>query len=88
MKGGEGRMSVFELNINDPVTVTLTEAGIAALYEHYINRNSEVLVKYHHKEKNIYKFQIWELMRVFGKYMELGAVQYFEDNRITMEGGI
>lgn len=76
-------MSVFELNINDTVTVTLTEAGIAALEKHYKDLLFEGLVKYHHIEKNLYRFQIWELMRIFGKYMEQGAVQYFEDNRIT-----
>lgn len=76
-------MSVFELNINDTVTVTLTEAGIVALEKHYKDLPSEGLVKYHHIEKNLYRFQIWELMRIFGKHMEQGAVQYFEDNRIT-----
>ena len=77
-------MSVLKLNINDTVTVALTEVGIEKLYEHYRNRRSIGLVKYHHKAENIYKFQIWELMRIFGKYMELGATQYFEDNMICM----
>ena len=76
-------MSVSKININDTVTVALTEVGIEKLYEHYSNRRSIELVKYHHKAKNIYKFQIWELMHIFGKYIE-GATQYFEDNMITM----
>lgn len=76
-------MSTCELNINDLVTVVLTPVGIRRLHNYYMTSHAEKLEKYHLIESNIYKFQLWDLMRIFGEYMELGEVQSFVDNRIT-----
>ena len=79
----KSEMNDICVNINDAITVTLTEEGVGVLNEYYRGRRQK-LIKYHHKGGDIYKFQIWELMAIFGRHMHMGAVQFFKDNEICV----
>ena len=85
VEGEAEEMSVVDLNMNDTVMVSLTKLGRDVLNEYYINWRSVGLVECHHKAGPVYEFQIYELMCIFGKYMEAPNTQYFELNRITIE---
>ena len=72
------------LNINDMIKVKLNEVGLAI----YVNRAKETNKKFEennikHKcpifpkrdNKGFVKFQLWELMNLYGKHLELAFIK-------------
>ena len=84
------------LNINDTIKVKLNKVGLAI----YADRAKEINKKF--EESNIkyrcpvspktdvdgfVKFQLWDLMKLYGKHLELSLTPPFKDNRIYFEVG-
>lgn len=72
----------IEFNINNYVRVKLTPAG-RQVYETAIRTRYAVPME---KDRDgYYKFQMWELMRIFGPTMHHGMQIPFEKNAFTLE---
>ena len=69
-------------NINDEVTVELTEHGKNVASEHYRKQHVPSLAVYRRVRNDIYRFPLWELMSIFGAHTYMGAKQVFLHNRI------
>lgn len=68
------------INMNDAVVVELTKKGAEILEEYYIGKHTKS--DYHLIFKNNYKFQMWELIEIFGKYCFQGMSPIFKNNEI------
>ena len=82
------------LNINDMIKVKLNEVGLVI----YVNRAKETNKKFEENnikykcpifpkrdDKGFVKFQLWDLMNLYGKHLELTLTSPFEDNKIYFE---
>lgn len=83
--------------MNDIIKVKLNEAGLII----YANRAKEMNKKFEENnikyryiisperdDKGFVKFQLWELMNLYGKYLELTLTPPFEDNKIYFEDAV
>ena len=85
---------MLKINLNETVKVKLNEIGLAI----YADRAKETNKKF--EENNIkhrcpiypkrddegyVEFQLWDLMNLYGKYLELTLIPPFEDNVIYFE---
>ncbi len=76
------------MNLNDKVTVTLTDHG-KNIVDEYIR---ELELETHMKFGYLYKYdkngklsmELWNLMSLFGKHMRMGLSQIFKDNEIKL----
>lgn len=68
------------MNINDNVKVELTKEG-----KKILDRDCPTLAQFYHETDNTFKFQLWELMKIYGKYMENGMNQVFVNNTIHVK---
>ena len=81
-------------NINDVIKVKLNEVGLAI----YSDRAKEINKKFEENnikyrssifpkrdDKGFVKFQLWDLMNLYGKHLELSLTSPFEDNKIYFE---
>jgi len=75
-------MKGINFNINDCVRVHLNEEGFKILKE-YFNGDKSIIETYN-SGNNYYKFQLWELMNIFGKYLYNGAVKLPFDTNIII----
>ena len=60
---------MMKININDRVKVRLTNKGMMVLKNHY-GGCTTIISEHQSLQKGVYRFQIWELMYIFGKYIE------------------
>jgi len=72
----------MKFNINDRVIVDLTDFG-----KQILNKKApEKLIFCHMLPSKKYKFQLWELMEIFGKYMYSGMPEIpFVNNEIEIK---
>ncbi len=76
------------MNLNDEVTVTLTDHGKNIVDEYIRELELETRMKF----DNLYKYdkngklsmELWNLMSLFGKCMHIGKSQIFKDNEIEL----
>lgn len=73
---------MIEYNLNESVYVRLNNTGRNIYKNHmqslYINLSTEPEVD----ENGYTKFQLWDLMHIFGEYMSLGLPTPFDKNCI------
>lgn len=88
----------MKININETIKVQLTNFGVE-LWNKYWDKNFEFSRKFHgfdgdenvrklkqcQLEGHYYKFQIWELMEIFGSNMGLIENQIFVNNELILE---
>lgn len=75
------------ININDKARVNLTAHGQEILRQFYLGSYGyESLISSHYVTGNTYDFQMWELMKIFGKHMDDGMKTIFEKNKINVKG--
>jgi hypothetical protein len=74
-----GGVKMLKCNINIQVYVKLTPHGKIKLNEYYKEFNSKPEPDY----AGFYKFQLWELMSIFGEHHYLGGATCFENNEIV-----
>lgn len=67
------------INLNDSVRVVLTDKGLALLNAHY--KKYEYSEETQKTEKDR-KFQLWELMHIFGPNCFIGSPPFFEKHLI------
>ena len=72
-------MSEVKFNINEIVKVKLTDFGVKVLKQSYTRYGLESL-KIIKDEEGYTKFQMWELMSTYGKYMGLARENVFDLN--------
>lgn len=83
-----------KININEIVKVKLNEVGLAIyadrvketnkrLEENNVKCKSPIYPK--RDDKGYVEFQLWDLMNLYGKYLELTLVPPFEDNVIYFD---
>jgi hypothetical protein len=75
-------MIVFATNVNDMVTVRLTEHGLKILRE-----RDPVCARYNLTGSTL-RAQLWTLMHVFGDQMTMAAPACFVDNRLEIESSL
>ena len=81
----------MKINTNDNVYVRLTEAGKRALDKHYEDLASSLrplIFTYHGPQMEPdgrYRFQLWDLMNIFGPSFYSGCDTPFVDNSIEFE---
>jgi len=77
------------MNINDKVTVILTDYGREVLYKYRTNLEEKFKFKFkslHNCDQNgKYVEQLWQIMHIFGSEMYVGAKQVFLNNQIYIE---
>ena len=81
------------INVNERVKVKLTKLG-EEVYQKQYDAMNEILVGMGARplepidlasdEKGYVEFQIWDLMKIFGEFMYLGAPPMFESNLIYL----
>jgi hypothetical protein len=69
------------LNVNDTVSVRLTDAGKKIFDAYYGGKLQTPPVS------ERIKFPLWELMQIFGKHIHLGACPFFDGNDIELRLG-
>ena len=69
------------MNINDYVWVRLNSEGATIANAFYCHPHHPI-PKF---EPGLKKFQLWELMQIFGPPIHLGGPSFFEDNEIHFE---
>lgn len=74
----------LEVNLNDTITVNLSERGARILNEYF---NQFDIVK-NYKEGDIFKTQLWDLMNIFGPYMVMGFDIPFESCWLKIERNV
>ena len=62
------------MNINEYVWVRLTDAG----YERHTPYSWD------EAGNGWYRFQLWDLMAIFGRHLHIGSTPLFEDNEIHL----
>jgi hypothetical protein len=67
-------------NVNDKVQVKLTKRGLKVLDDLYETCG---YIKYSEHTSDTYKFELWELMNVFGESLFNGSEPCFESNEIV-----
>lgn len=76
----------MKINVNEIVTVRLTEYGNQILKEHYDAMN---LPEEYRNKGNLYgdhEFHLWELMNIFGNRFRMGMCEVpFVQNSIDVE---
>lgn len=55
------------IDLNDTVSVELTEYGADFLNEYYL----KYCIKSYYKESHVFKAQLWYIMRIFGESISL-----------------
>ena len=77
------------MNINDKVTVVLTEYGQVILNSHREKLESEMRLKFNLTlkcdENGKYTTELWHLMFLFGQYMTMSSSQVFVNNQIHIK---
>ncbi len=77
------------MNINDNVTVILTDYGKQILDEYRTNLEKEIKINldsiYHYEEDGKFREQLWAIMNIFGSHLYCGSKQIFLDNQIQIE---
>lgn len=84
----------MKFNINEFVKVELTEKGEEVLRQHYLelikdvtnalNGITPMTLEDLTDTDEYYKFQLWELMNIFGKHLFMGGGQMFVNNEIEI----
>ena len=67
----------MEVNINDYVTVELTDAGYSLL-------TSTGFVP-EMTSTHVWRARLWEVMMVFGQFLQMNGYDYLKNNRIVFE---
>lgn len=71
----------MKININENINVRLTPQGQELIRKHYATYN----VTWHPNADGWYKFQLWDLMNIFGPHLYAGCRVPFEDCDIYLE---
>lgn len=80
----------LEINVNDMVSVDLTQKGYEVLLEYYKkysppgSDNTQYIEMYVKQPDGQYKFHLWNLMQIFGEKMHMGGEQMFTKNILTL----
>ena len=78
-----------DININDQVTVILTDHGKQILKEYKEHLESVVDFKFNFTldpdSKGRYTTELWNLMFIFGKHMSMTQPQIFKNNNIKRQ---
>lgn len=81
----------IKFNINEEVKVKLNDLG-RKIYTDHIDKLNVFLTSIHGSnlstsikidENGYTKFQLWDLMNLFGPYLEIGKSSMFTDNEIV-----
>lgn len=73
---------MIEYNLNKTVYVRLNNIG-KDIYKNYIqNLNCNLYTELEVDENGFTKFQLWDLIHIFGKYIDLGLPTPFDKNCI------
>ena len=73
------------INLNDVVIVRLTKKGEDALRNYHRYGVSDQFLNDHLNEDGTYRFQLHEMMRVFGCHLNVGSVTVIEENTIYLK---
>lgn len=85
------------LNINDTIKVKLNEVGLAIYADRAKETNKkfeENNIKYRcpifpkRDDKGFVEFQLWDLMNLYGKHLELALTPPFENNKIYFDDNL
>ena len=81
-----------KFNINDHVKVKLTDVGKDIFYHQFddLNRTGFLYIEPYYPivdEEGYTKFQLWELMSIYGPHLRMGCNVPFEDCAIYIRGG-
>lgn len=81
----------MNINLNEYVKVKLTDYGLAVHYDSWYYKEIHIRARFPYKlprvdEQGYSKFQLWDLMSIFGSVMYLGNPNVpFEDNEIIYD---
>ena len=80
---------MMNLNLNDNIKVKLTEFGEKIIDSEYAELriaypDLDLVPLYVPDDEGYYQFQIWEFMKIFGKYMLMTLNQVIVDNNIIV----
>lgn len=73
---------MIEYNLNENVHVRLNNTGRNIYKNHMQSLNSNLSTEPEVDENGYTKFQLWDLMHIFGKYISLGLPTPFDKNCI------
>lgn len=82
------------INLNDTVKVKLTDHGKDIFYHQYDELNESLGKQLispcfpRVDEEGFTKMQLWQLMKLYGPYIDLGKENPFEQLRIYFEDGV
>lgn len=83
IKEDDDKLTV-RVNINDKVSIKLTEYGKEILQKYYQNNLPKHLIP--EIKNDDMDFMLWEIMQIFGEFLFMGNTEIpFEDNRIILE---
>ena len=69
------------MNVNDQVSVTLTEEGLR-LWDEY--HDGYPALQARAREEGGLKTEVWKLMQVFGPHVRMGGPNHFVNNEIKI----
>ena len=76
----------MNINLNEYVKVKLTDYGLKVHRTHYLVKSAPVYRPPRVDEQGYSKFQLWDLMNIFGSVMYLGNPNVpFENNEIIYD---
>jgi hypothetical protein len=74
-------------NLNDKVTVELTDAGLAWLDKVESGMNLPERYRRHRlRDGNVWSDTLWQLMQIWGERLTNGGENMFVGNTLTIEG--
>ena len=74
----------LEINLNDTVTVNLSERGAGILNKYF----KQFYMQENYKAGDVFKTQLWDLMSIFGPYMVMGFDIPFESCWLKIERNV
>lgn len=71
----------IEINLNDSVSVNLSERGAEILNKYF----KQFIITKNYKAGDVFKTELWDLMNIFGHYMIMGFDIPFESCNLKIE---
>ena len=74
----------IEINLNDSVSVNLSERGAEILNKYF----KQFIITKNYKAGDVFKTELWDLMNIFGEHLTMGFNIPFESCYLKIERNV